>query len=321
MANLNALDGFSAHFLDRHQPHVDAGQIADADIFVQSGLIVDESTFSLGAERLVAVCLFSLGYDTIDLAACTRAGVAVTRTRGISKHTVAAGALTLILALSKRLMDKQRIARQGVWERECEYWGHDIDGKVLGVVGLGDIGSELVRLVAPFGMRVLAADPYVDDAVFDDLGAERKTLTELLAESDFVSLHCNLTAETCGMIGEAELRMMKPTAYLVNTARGPVVQHSALVDALSHDRIAGAGIDVFAVEPLPADDPLIALDNAILTPHTIGASHESVRRGGEMIVAQIMSLARGEIPDHVLNPEVLTDEAFTRKFHRMRYGR
>jgi len=319
LKRLDGLDNLNYRFLDQPSAHITGEHIADASILVQSGLIVDDATFALGAERLAAICLFSLGFDTVDIAACTRAGVAVTRTRGISKHTVASGALTLILALGKRLMDKQRIAQGGQWKQKRGQWGHDIEGQTLGIVGLGDIGRELVRLVAPFQMRVLITDPYVDDAVFDDLGVERTSLPELLATSDFVSLHCNLTDETRGMIGEGELRQMKPTAYLVNTARGPVVRQDALVRALTENWIAGAGIDVFEVEPLPADDPLIGLDNAILTPHTIGASHESVRRGSEMIIDQITSFARGRIPDHVINPEVLDDNEFARKLGMMRH--
>ena len=313
MNQLDLTEGLRYEFLSRRTPRVTAEHIRDVHLFVLGNLLVGEHTFSEGAETLAYLCNFSLGYDTVDLAACTRAGVAVTRTRGISKHTVASGALTLMLSLSKRLMDKQRIARSGDWQRSRGYWGHDIDHKVLGIVGLGDIGRELVRLVQPFAMRIIGSDPYVGDDVFNDLGVERVDLAELLEQSDLVSLHCSLTPETTGLIDERELRRMKPTAYLINTARGPVVRQQALASALSEGWIAGAGIDVFEVEPLPADDPLIQLDNAILTPHTVGASHESVQRGSEMIIAQILAAARGELPDHILNLEVLDTEAFQRK--------
>ena len=318
LERLNEIPGLAYEFLSERTPTVTAEQITNVNAFIQDGLIVDGATFSDGAGDLTFICLFSLGYDTVDLAACTAAGVAVTRNRGISKHTVASGALLLILALSKRLVDKQRLARQGRWDLNRSFWGHDIQNKVLGIVGLGDIGRELVRLIEPFDMHVIASDPYIEPEVFQKLGVENTNLDDLLEQSDFVSLHCSLTPETQGLIGQRELHLMRPTAHMINTARGPVVNQGALTQALTEQWIAGAGIDVFEVEPLPIDDPLIQLDNVILTPHTIGASHESVQRGSEMIVSQIEKAARGEIPPHVLNPEVMDSSSFQGKLQRIR---
>ena len=313
LRQLDDIPGLTYTFLEERTPKVTPKEIRDANAVIPSGSLVDASTFADGAERLAYVLVFGLGYDAIDLAECTLAGVAVTRARHASVHSVASAALLLILALSKRLIDKQRVIRDGKWSLEREYWGHDIERKVLGIVGLGDVGRELVRIAQPFQMTLLASDPYVEPVVFRELGVQRVGLDELLERSDLVSLHCCLTPETRGLIGARELRLMKPTAYLVNTARGRVVDQKVLTQALTEGWIAGAGIDVFEKEPLPLSDPLLQLDNVILTPHWICGSNESVWQVSEKVINQVSAGARGDIPEHVLNPEVLQSAAFQKK--------
>jgi phosphoglycerate dehydrogenase-like enzyme len=308
--------GISYTFLSERTRSVTPEQIKGVNAIVPTGSKVDPSTFAEGADDLILVLAFGLGYDPLDLIACTAAGVAVTRARGASAHSVASGALLLILAVSRRLMDKQRAVKRGHWYLEREQRGYDIDGKVLGIVGLGDVGRELVRLVQPFGMTVLASDPYVESDIFRALDVERVELDELLGRSDLVSLHCNLTDETRGLIGARELRLMKPTAYLVNTARGRVVDQKAITQALTEGWIAGAGLDVFEVEPLPLDDPLLQLENVILTPHQICGSLDAVWRVSHTIVNQVSAAARGEVPEHVVNTEVLESAAFQDKLDR-----
>jgi phosphoglycerate dehydrogenase-like enzyme len=318
LTQLDDNPGLTYSFLEENTPNVTPEQIQGVSAIVPSGSRVNAGTFADGAEDLAYVHVFGLGYDAVDVAACTAAGVAVTRARHSSVHSMAASALLLLLASSYRLTDKQRALREDKRPLPREHWGHVIEGKVLGIVGLGDIGRELVRLVQPFQMTVLASDPYVDPDLFRLLGVESVELDELLQRSDLVSLHCCLTPETRGLIGARELRLMKPTAYIVNTARGPVIDQQALVQALTEGWIAGAGIDVFEIEPLPPDDPLRQLDNVILTPHVVGQSEEGVWRCSETVINQVLAAARGEIPDHVLNPEVLETGAFQDKLVRIR---
>ena len=199
--------------------------------------------------------------------------------------------------------------------------GGELQKKTLGIIGLGHSGRELARLVAPFEMRVLAYSPHADPLEADALGVVLTALDQLLAESDFVSLHCRLTPETRGLIGAAQLARMKPTAYLINIARGENVDQSALVEALRARRIAGAGLDVFEVEPLPADDPLLALDNVILTPHWLASTAEVWEATGRAMAEGMLRAARGHEPADVVNTEVLERPGFLAKLERFAENR
>ncbi len=228
---------------------------------------VKRSVFARGADDLVVIGRSGAGYDKIDLTACTEHGVAVFNAPLALNHPTASTALMFMLALAKRLAEQERITRQGQWNLQASVMGSEIRGRTLGIVGLGHTGSELARLVAPFAMRVLAYSPHADPGAAEALGVRLVPLEELLRESDFVSLHCRLTDSTRGLIGPEQIAMLKPGAYFINVGRGELVDQRALCDALRGRRIAGAALDVFEVEPLPHDDPLLALDNVILTPH------------------------------------------------------
>jgi phosphoglycerate dehydrogenase-like enzyme len=195
-----------------------------------------------------------------------------------------------------------------------------VTGRTLGLVGLGNIGRDVVRLVAPFEMRVLAHDPY---ARWDDLppGVALVDLDTLLRESDFVSINCPLTRETRHLIGGAQLGLMKPTAYLINTARGPIVDERALCEALAGGRIAGAGLDVFEQEPTPADNPILALPNVIVTPHALGWTDECVRGNAAGACGAILALSRGEVPRHLVNPAALAHPWLERRITAWRAAR
>ncbi|MBI3942439.1 MAG: dehydrogenase [Chloroflexi bacterium] len=281
-----------------------------------AGWTIRPITFSQGAEDLTFICRFAVGYEDLNLAACTQAGVAVSNLRGADSHMTASGALLMMLALSKRLLHKRQLAYEGQWDRVYRTKGHEIQGKVLGIVGLGAMGQELVRLAAPFEMRVLAYSPHADPQGAQRLGIALVDLDTLLQQADFVSIHCRLTPETTGLIGARELRLMKPTAYLVNLARGKIVNQQALTRALVEGWIAGAGLDVFEAEPLPVDDPLLRLDNVLVTPHCIGVTEEAGDAATGMIVHKMLQVARGEIPENILNPEVLEHPVFQRKLAR-----
>jgi D-3-phosphoglycerate dehydrogenase len=231
---------------------------------------------------------------------------------------VAGGVLTMMLALSRRLLAKDRLTREGRWYDRAHYQGTEIAGKTLGLVGYGSTARKLRRLVEPFEMRVLAYDPYVADALLSEQGVTPAgSLEALFSESDYVSLHCLLNEETRGLIDRALFERMKPTAYFVNAARGPIVNEADLVEVLRSGRIAGAGLDVFTEEPPAADNPLFNLENVVLTPHAIGWTHECFQAIGETAVRSILSVAAGQRPFGMVNPEVWERPGFQRKLARL----
>lgn len=278
---------------------------------------VKASTFSRGAENLVVIGRCGAGYDKIDLAACTANDVAVFNSPDTLTHATASGALLFILALAKRLPQQDRLVRTYRWDLQATAKGNDLTGQTLGIVGWGNTGQELTRLVAPFKMRVLAYSPHADSARAKALGVTLvPELDVLLRESDFVSLHCRLNPRTHGMMQEREFRLMKRTAFFVNVARGELVQQEALVRCLQEGWIAGAGLDVFELEPLPAHDPLIGLDNVILTPHSLPSTHEATRATLVSILQGMLRAAGGSLPENIINPEVLSSPLFRAKLAR-----
>jgi phosphoglycerate dehydrogenase-like enzyme len=199
--------------------------------------------------------------------------------------------------------------------------GSEIRGRTLGIIGLGHSGAELVRLVAPFSMKVVAYSPHADPARARSLGVQLAPLEAVLRESDFLSLHCRLTDSTRGLIGAAQMALMKPSACLINVARGELVDQSALTTALRERRIAGAALDVFGIEPVPIDDPLLALDNVILTPHWSASTSDVWLATGTAMAEGMIRAARGQIPENVVNPEVLERPFFRAKLARFHDGR
>jgi len=277
---------------------------------------VTRSTFAAGATDLVVIGRSGAGYDKIDLPACTEHGVAVFNAPLALNHSTASSALLFMLALAKRLPQQERIVRQGRWDRQAAVMGSEILGRTLGIIGLGHTGRELARLVEPFAMRILAFSPHADQAAALALGVHLTSLEEVLRESDFVSLHCRLTPETRGFFAAPQLALMKPAAYFINVARGELVDQRALGAALRERRIAGAGLDVFEAEPLPDDDPLIELDNVILTPHWSASTADVWLLTGKAMADGMKRAARGERPDNVVNPEVLDRPSFRHKLAR-----
>ncbi|MBM4068485.1 MAG: dehydrogenase [Planctomycetes bacterium] len=277
---------------------------------------VTRATFARGAGDLVVIGRSGAGYDKVDVQACTDNDVALFTAPMALNHPTASTALLFMLALAKKLSQQERITRQGRWDLQAEVMGDEIQGRTLGIIGLGHSGRELVRLVAPFAMRVLAYSPSADPAEAGKLGVRLVALDELLREADFVSLHCRLTEQTRRLLGERELRLMKPTAYLVNVARGPIVDQTALVAALRAKRIAGAGLDVFEVEPPPPDEPLLALDNVIVTPHWCGSTTDVWRGTGAAMAEGMLRVACGKLPDNVVNRDVLDRPGFRAKLER-----
>jgi phosphoglycerate dehydrogenase-like enzyme len=277
---------------------------------------VTRAAFTEGAAELAVIGRSGAGYDKIDLATCTEHGVAVFNAPLALNHSTASAALLFMLALAKRLPDQERIVRHGHWDQQAVVVGSEIFGRTLGIVGLGHSGRELARLVSPFSMRVLACSPSAEPDAAQALGVRLTSLEEVLRESDYLSLHCRLTTDTTRLIGPAQLALMKPSAFLINVARGELVDQQALVAALRAGRIAGAGLDVFDVEPLPWDDPLIGLDNVILTPHWLASTRDVWQATAQAMSRGMLRAARGERPENVVNPEVFQEASFLRKLAR-----
>ena len=256
------------------------------------------------APNLLAVSTHGAGYDTLDLQACTAAGVIAVNQSGGNLEAVAQHTLGLMLMLSKRAIEAdRRMHRDRDWYRS-DFTGHDLTQKTVGLIGFGNVGGRVADLVrTAFDMRVLAHDPYVDDATLAQHGAQRATLDELLAQADIVSVHCPRTPETEAMLGAPQFARMQPTAYVINTARGGILDELALADALREHRIAGAGIDVWDIEPPALDHPLLAFDNVIATPHTAGVTVQARERMAEYAVEQWRTIWAGQHPPRLLNPE------------------
>lgn len=259
------------------------------------------------APRLRVVSNMAVGYNNIDVAAATERGIVVTNTPGILTEATAELAFALILASARRVVDLDRRTRAGEWTcwAPLLFLSREVSGKMLGIVGLGRIGRAVARRAKAFGMEVLYHNRVrLEAAEEQDLGVVYAEKDELLGKADFVSLHVPLSDETRHFIGRRELGIMKPTSYLVNTSRGPVVDEGALVEALREKRIEGAGLDVYENEPVLAPG-LTSLDNVVLMPHVGSATVETRMKMAHMAAENLLAGLRGERPAHVVNPEVL----------------
>ena len=253
-----------------------------------------------GAASLKLISRWGVGYDAIDVPAATKEGIVIAFTPGLLNDAVADYAMALLFALARRVHEGHLSMREGKW---VSGWGHDIGGKTLGIIGCGRIGQAVAKRANGFNMRLLGADTRPNDEAAR-LGVEFVPLDQLLAESDFISLHCALTPETRGLIGEAQLRKMKPSAYIINTARGAVMDEAALLRALKENWIAGAALDAFVVEPLPADHPFRTAPNLLLTPHQASFGFDTGARVSEAAARAIVEMQAGRKPQWLVNPEV-----------------
>jgi glyoxylate reductase len=260
--------------------------------------------------QLRVVSNFAVGYDNVDVPAATARNVAVCNTPGVLTDATADAAWALLMAAARRIVEGVDYVRAGKWRTwgPTLLLGQDIAGATLGIVGFGRIGREVAKRARGFDMNVLVYDAYRDEAAERALGVTYRPLDDLLRESDFVTLHVALTPETTRLIGERELRLMKPTAVLVNAARGPVVDTDALVAALRDGVIFAAGLDVTDPEPLPADHPLVHLPNATVVPHTASATVHARDAMAELAARNLLALLNGQTPPACVNPEVLGRE-------------
>jgi len=270
---------------------------------------IDAEVIAAGA-RLRVISTVAVGYDNIDVAAATARRIPVCNTPGVLTEATADLTWALLMAAARRVTEAERYLRAGRWKSWSPQLllGQDVYGATLGLIGLGRIGQAVARRARGFDMRVLYHSATRKPEVERELGVGWADLEALLRESDFVSLHVPLTEETRNLIGARELALMKPTAVLINTARGQVVDQEALVATLQGGRLAAAGLDVFQVEPLAADDPLLSLENVVLLPHLGSASVATRRRMAMMAAENLVAGLRGERPPYLVNPEVLLDD-------------
>lgn len=263
--------------------------------------------------RLRHIARFGAGFETIDLDACTRAGVVVTNTPTAIKRTLSTAAVTMILGLLHNVVPKDRMVRESRWEDREHFRGVGLEGRTLGIVGFGSVGADVALLMQNFDMTILGTNRSGTSEAADRLGVDLVSLDELLERSDVVLLTAALTPETTGMIDASALAKMKASAFLVNVGRGKLVDTDALRDALLTGEIAGAGLDVFDPEPLLADDPILGLDNVLLSPHALGWTDQFTEAVSTAALDAIVAIAEGAMPDSVLNPEVFETEAWRRK--------
>lgn len=269
---------------------------------------VPAAVVSGASQRVTIVARMGVGYDGVDVNACTDNGVILTNTPDGVRRPVATSILTLILALSQKLFIKDAITRAGRWAETTNYMGVGLTGKTVGSIGVGNIGSEAYRLLAPLEVQQIAYDPYMKAKDAATLRVRLVDKDTVFREADFVFVNTPLTPETRGSIGAREFSLMKSTAYFINTARGPIVDEKALHAALAERRIAGAAIDVFEVEPVSPDNPLLKLDNVIVTPHSICWTDEFFRNNAESAFRSVVAVATGKAPAFVVNRDVLERE-------------
>ena len=312
---LDAAPGVEREFFSENADELTPAMIEPYDALFLAGSRVTEATLA-GNDRLAIIARWGVGYDNVDVEACTRRGIVLTITPEGVRRPVAVAALTFMLALSTRLVEKDRLTREGRWAEKTLYNGVGLTGKTLGLVGLGNIGREIARLVRPLDMRVIAFDPYARLAAADEVGASLVALDDLLRASDFVCVTCALTPETRRLIDAERLALLKPTSYLINVARGPIVDQVALTECLRERRIAGAGLDVFEVEPIDPNDPLLKLDNVLVNPHALAWTDEIFRGNGRSACESIAAVARGEVPQYVVNREAISHPRFQRRLAR-----
>ncbi len=281
---------------------------------------VREQSFT-GTEsvRLAHIARFGVGYDTIDVPACSANDVVLTITPTGVRRPMGQAIMALLLAMVGNLLPKDRIARGGAqaWPESRDFHGRGLVDLTLGTVGCGNIGTEMFRLAKPFEMRFIAHDPYVDAAEKAELGIEMVDLETVFRQSDILTFNCWLSDETRGIGSRERLALMKRDAFLINTSRGPVVDQPALLEVLQERRIAGAALDVFDPEPPAPDDPILALDNVVLTPHALGHTDQMHALFGEINCAAVEAVLAGQVPANVVNPEVLEQAGFKAKLGRL----
>ena len=305
LETLDAVPGVEYEFLKEHHSPVTPEMIDGYDVIISLAPAYNASSFT-GVKGLKAICRFGVGYDMVDVKACTDANVMLTITRGAVNHSVSEAIIGWMLALSHKMFQKDKLVRDGKWAERSRYTGSEIRNKTLGIIGIGGIGSTLVDMLKPFHIaRVLAFDPHADASRVAAMGVELTDLKTMMAQSDFVSINCPLTEETRNLVKAEELSLLKKSAFLINTARGGIINGEALLNILKNEQIAGYATDVFDDEPPNVNDELFSMKNVIMAPHCIAWTNELFEEIGQMACRQAVQVYNKQTPDHLVNPEVL----------------
>lgn len=288
-----------------------ADHVRDLDALILGGEAFTRATIVPNG-RLALVARFGVGYNSVDVRACAESGIGVAITPDGVRRPVAVSVIALLLALTGRMFEKDRITRLGPagFAQRSSYMGIGLVGRTMGLIGLGNIGLETVKLAKPFGLRFLAHDPYVEPSVAADLDVSLVDIDTVFRESDFVSLNCPLTPQTTHLVNKHRIELMKPASFLINTARGGLIDQVALAQALQVRRIAGAGLDVLDPEPPAADDPILRLDNVILAPHALSHTDQCFAAIGASDINAILSIMSGESPQFLVDRTVLEHPAW-----------
>ncbi|MBX3069464.1 MAG: hypothetical protein KF883_03050 [Thermomicrobiales bacterium] len=317
LSRFDGIEGVDVSFLPPGDLSLDPSLAAGVDALAVLAPRIT-AAFLDNAPQLALVARFGVGYDSVDLEACTRNGVAATITPPGVRRSMAATGVTFILSLAHRVVEKDRITRAGEWSKKLDYMGYQVTGRTLGTIGLGNIARDLFHLMAPWDMRRIAYDPYIDPTLAAASDVALVDLETLFRESDYLVVLCNLTDETRHLVNRERLALMKPTASLISIARGPIVDEAALVDALRSGQIRAAGIDVFEQEPPAPDNPLFTLDNVILAPHALAWTEEAAMGNGGCVIDAILDIRAGRVPDYVVNKAVIESPKFQEKLSRYR---
>jgi phosphoglycerate dehydrogenase-like enzyme len=306
---LNDSKDLTWEYLPELVTEIDVDLAEHYDALYVNSLRVPAACVSSANKRLKLVARHGVGYDAVDVEAMTRAGVIVTNTPAAVQRPVATAAITFVLALAQRLMVKQELARNNGWDQRSNFMGQGLTGKTLGIVGAGGIGCEIIRLARAFDMRVVVTSPRANPQTVNGMGATLLAFEDLIGQSDFIVLACRLDATTYHLINAQRLALMKPTSYLINVARGSVIDEPALIKALNAGQIAGAALDVFEQEPVAPDNPLLKMNNVIVTPHSLSWTDEcfdAIARAG---LGSIAAYAKHTLPESIVNREVLAQPA------------
>lgn len=318
---LDSLESAKAFQVDRfatHHPEIGAEQLSGVNgVIVLTPTVTAASLFN--ASDLLAIGRFGVGYDGVNVEACTAADVVLFITAGAVDYSVAEATVGWMLALTHHVRMKDNLVRLGHWDARSQYMGSELRERTLGVIGFGGIGQSVVKLLASFGMKTpLVYDPFVTPETVAKWGVKSVSLEQLLSQSDFISVHCPLNAATRNLLSQRELSLLKPTAYLLNTARGGIIEEDALFEILSAGKIAGAALDCFVGEPITTPPRWAALDNVLLAPHSIAWTDELFRDIGRAACQGMLDLAKGLRPKGVINPDVFSRPSFVAKWARLR---
>lgn len=297
--------GLSFEFFEKPAPVLTPELSARCDAIICRGPRVERSSIERADRRVRLVARFGAGVDKTDLSACSELGIIVTNTPDAVRRPVATSILLLILALSHRLFEKERVAREARWADRLTHMGNGLAGRTIGSIGLGNIAQEMFRLLGPLETRHIGYSRNPDRAALARLNVDVVDLDTVFRRSDFVCLNIPLSNETRHLVGAREIGLMKPTAYLINTSRGSVVDERALLRALTEHHIAGAALDVFEVEPIVASNPILKLENVIVTPHSLAVTEECNRDIAASAIRAAIDLSKGVVPAYVVNRDVL----------------